>query len=53
VLGVAEMKIPLGGEVLRVVKSWWFIAAMGGLAMLLFLWPDADAEERRKRRHKS
>ncbi|MFZ0014508.1 MAG: signal peptidase I [Acidimicrobiia bacterium] len=53
VLGVAEMKIPLGGEVLRIVKSWWFIAAMGGLAMLLFLWPDADSEEGRKGRHKS
>lgn len=52
VLGVARWKIPLGGEVLSVVRSWWFIAALGGLAALLFLWPDAGAEERRRGRHR-
>lgn len=49
VLGVAKMKVPLGGEVLSVVRSWWFIAAMGGIAIGLFLWPDPDAEGRRGR----
>ncbi len=48
VLGVAKMKVPLGGEVLAVVKSWWFIAAMGGVAVCLLLWPEADGAERRR-----
>lgn len=52
VLGVAKWKIPLGGEVLAVVRSWWFIGAMGAIAIGLFLWPDADAEARRKGRHR-
>ncbi|HET8738514.1 MAG TPA: signal peptidase I [Acidimicrobiia bacterium] len=50
VLGVAQMKLPLGGEVLAVVRSWWFIAAMGGLAMGLFLWPDPDQVRRGRHR---
>lgn len=53
VLGVAQVKVPLGGEVLAVARSWWFIAAMGGAAIGLFLWPDGDAEERRRGRHRS
>ncbi|MGD2060999.1 MAG: signal peptidase I [Acidimicrobiia bacterium] len=53
VLGVARMKVPLGGEVLRVARSWWFIAAMGGVAIGLFFWPDADAAERRRGRHRA
>ena len=54
VLGVAQTKVPLGGEVLRIVKSWWFIAAMGGLAVLLFFWPDSDeeSETRSRGRHR-
>ena len=50
VLGVAQMKLPLGGEVLAVVRSWWFIAATGGLAMGLFLWPDPDQVRRGRHR---
>lgn len=50
VLGVAKMKVPLGGEVLSVVRSWWFIAAMGGLAIGLILWP-VDGE--RSGRHRA
>lgn len=51
VLGVAEMKVPLGGEMLRLASSWWFIAAMGGAAVGLLLWPGGDAEELRRGRH--
>lgn len=51
VLGVAKTKVPLGGEVLRFVRSWWFIAAMGGAAVGLLLWPDRDAAERIRGRH--
>ena len=51
VLGVAKLKVPLGGEFLALMRSWWFIAIMGGLAAGLLLWPDAaDEEERAKSR---
>jgi signal peptidase len=52
VLGVAKMRVPLGGEILSVFRSWWFIASMAGLAIGLFLWPDAKAEERKRGRHR-
>jgi signal peptidase I len=51
VLGVAQTKVPLGGEVLAVVRSWWFIAAMGGVAIGLLLWP--ESQEGRRGRHRS
>jgi signal peptidase len=49
VLGVARMKVPLGGEVLRFVRSWWFIAAMGGGAVGLLLWPEGKTSRGRGR----
>jgi signal peptidase len=52
VLGVAQVKIPLGGEVLAFIRSWWFIAAMGGLACGLLLWPNSDAHKPRRGRHR-
>jgi signal peptidase len=52
VLGVAQLKVPLGGEVLAVVRSWWFIAVTGGLACGLFLWPDSDTAKGRRGRHR-
>ena len=52
VLGVAQFEIPLGGDVLALFRSWWFIAAMGGLACGLLLWPDSDAGRRRRGRHR-
>lgn len=39
-LGVAKMKVPLGGYFLNLMRSWWFIAILGGLATALLLWPD-------------
>lgn len=52
VLGVAKMRVPLGGEVLEVVRSWWFIALMGAAAVGLLFWPDIDSAERRRGRHR-
>lgn len=62
VLGTARLKIPLGGYFLNLMRSWWFIAIMGGLAAGLLLWPEpedeeAEAEEpvrqRKRGRHRS
>ena len=53
VLGVAKMKVPLGGEVLGFVRSWWFIAAMGGVAVGLLLWPESDGAQSGRGRHRS
>ena len=53
-LGVAKYEIPLGGEVLALMRSWWFIALLGGLAVGLLIWPDAVDEEgnpKRRGRH--
>jgi len=52
VLGVARVKIPLGGEVLGMVRSWWFIAVMGGVAVGLLFWPAGDSSELRRGRHR-
>lgn len=53
VLGVPKLKIPLGGRFLALMRSWWFIAILGGLAVGLLLWPDAvDEEGNPKRRGK-
>jgi signal peptidase len=53
VLGVARMKVPLGGEVLAVMRSWWFVAVLGGMAVLLVVWPDSGADlELRRGRHR-
>lgn len=45
VLGVARFHIPFGGRVLAVMRSWLFIALMGGVATGLLLWPDARDDE--------
>ena len=45
VLGVAKLWIPVGGRVLAVMRSWLFVAALGGLAAGLLLWPDAEDEK--------
>ncbi|HJS71243.1 MAG TPA: signal peptidase I [Acidimicrobiia bacterium] len=52
VLGVAQFKVPLGGDVLAFFRSWWFIAAMGGMACGLLLWPDSANGRRRRGRHR-
>ena len=52
VLGVAQVTIPLGGYVLNLMRSWWFIALLGGLATMLLLWPEDDPDgERHRGRH--
>ena len=45
VLGVAQFEVPLGGTFLSLMRSWWFIAALGGLAVGLILWPDPEEED--------
>jgi signal peptidase len=40
VLGVAKVVIPLGGRVLALMRSWLFVATLGGLAAGLLLWPE-------------
>ncbi len=51
VLGVAKLWIPVGGRVLAVMRSWLLIAALGGLAAGLLLWPDPqDGKSFRRRR---
>ncbi len=45
VLGVAKLWIPVGGRILAVMRSWLFVAALGGLAAGLLLWPDAQDEK--------
>lgn len=42
VLGVAKFHIPFGGRLLALMRSWLFIALLGGLAVALLLWPDKD-----------
>lgn len=49
VLGVAALHVPLGGRVLAIMKSWLFIALMGGLVVGLLLWP-AEVDELAKPR---
>lgn len=51
VLGVAQFKVPLGGRVLAVMRSWWVIAALGAVGALLLLWPDPADEEPKRGRH--
>ena len=62
VLGVAKFHIPVGGRVVAIIKSWLLIAALGGLAVALLLWPDKEEDEeampakatrRRRSRHKA
>jgi len=56
VLGVAKFYFPLGGRVLAVMKSWLFIAFLGGVAAALLLWPDSEEEEEpapKKGRHRA
>jgi len=50
VMGVARFWIPLGGRVLAVMGSWLLIAALGGLAAGLLLWPEPRDEKSSARR---
>lgn len=52
VLGVAQIKIPLGGRVLAVMRSWLFIALLGGIGAALLFWPDSEDEDQRPGKHK-
>jgi signal peptidase len=49
VLGVAQIRLALGGRVIALLKSWWAIALLSGLAVGLLLWPDDDTPPRRGR----
>jgi len=54
VLGMVTLRIPTGARALAVMRSWLLIAALGGLAAGLLLWPDAQDEKsshRRRGRH--
>ena len=62
VLGVAQFRIPVGGRVVAIMKSWLLIAALGGLAVALLFWPAEEEDEeampakatrRRRGRHKA
>ena len=52
VLGVTKLRIPVGGRVLALMKSWMFVSVVGGLAVLLIAWPDKEAEPQRRGRHR-
>ncbi len=49
VMGVAKLWIPMGGRAQAVVRSWLFIAALGGLAAGLLMWPSAQDEKSSRR----
>ena len=52
ILGTPKLMIPMGGYFLNLMRSWWFIALLGGLATMLLLWPGEDPDgERRRGRH--
>ena len=44
VLGVARFYVPFGGRVLGLMRSWLFLALLGGVAVGLLLWPDSEEE---------
>ena len=48
VLGVAKFHIPIGGRVLAVMRSWLVIAAFGGLAVGLMVWPNSRKAKEEK-----
>jgi len=39
-LGVAKFHIPIGGRMVAIIRSWLFIAVLGGLAVGLIVWPN-------------
>ena len=51
VLGVAQLRLAFGGRILALLRSWWVIALLGGLAVGLLLWPDVQDDQRRRGRH--
>ncbi|MGH8946364.1 MAG: signal peptidase I [Acidimicrobiia bacterium] len=54
VLGVAEFGLPLDAGVIALLRSWWFVAVTGGIAVALLLWPeskDPDRSTRGRHRH--
>jgi signal peptidase len=50
VLGVAQFRMAFGGRVIALLKSWWVISLLSGLAVGLLLWPE---ESPRRGRHLS
>lgn len=54
VLGVARFQTPIDARVIGLLRSWWFVALTGSLAVALFLWPHPTDEDRPVRgRHRS
>jgi signal peptidase len=56
ILGVAQFRVPFGGRLLGLMRSWLFIAVVGGVAAGLLLWPDSNDEaqpEKRRGRHRA
>jgi signal peptidase I len=54
VLGVARFQTPIDGRVIGLLRSWWFVALTGSLAVALLLWPDPAKEDRPVRgRHRA
>lgn len=47
ILGVAQFQIPLDASVIALLRSWWFVALIGGMAVALLLWPDPEDDQTR------
>jgi signal peptidase len=39
IVGVAKFELPYSGRLLAITRSWLFIAALGVLAIAMFIWP--------------
>ena len=42
ILGVAKFRVPHSGYLLELTRSWLFVAALGGFAVAMVLWPGRD-----------
>ena len=51
IVGVAQLRIPLGGRALGLMRNWLFISALGGLAVGLFLWSEPEEADLRAPKH--
>lgn len=40
-VGVAKFRIPWAGRAIAILRSWWFIAGLAGLAVGFLFWPEA------------